>query len=215
MKYGNTFGLYRDDDLGISKEPPCKIELFKKDFCAIFKDHGLKITIEANKKTVHFLYVTLNLNNGKYMPYVKPNNVPQYIHSKSKHPLGILKNIPESINKHFTEISSDEGSLNKAAPQYQESINKSGYNQKLRYTPPTTTQKLRYTPPTTPQTNNQRRNRTRNIWYNPPYSRNVTSNIGQEFLKIIDKEFPKDQALSKIFNRNTVKISYGCMTNIN
>ena len=79
------------------------------------------------------------------------------------------------------------------APQYQESINKSGYNQKLRYTPPTTTQKLRYTPPTTPQTNNQRRNRTRNIiLYNPPYSRDVTSNIGQEFIKIIDEEFPKD-----------------------
>ena len=42
----------------------------------------------------------------------------------------------------------------------------------------------------------------------------MTSNIGQEFLKIIDKEFPKDQALCKIFKRNSVKISYGFMTNI-
>ena len=47
------------------------------------------------------------------MPYVKPNNVPQYIHSKSNHPPGILKNIPESINKHLSEISSDEGSFKK------------------------------------------------------------------------------------------------------
>ena len=66
VKYGNTFGFYRDDGLGISKEPPRKIELIKKDLCPIFKDHGLKITIEANKKTVHFLDVTLDLNSGKY-----------------------------------------------------------------------------------------------------------------------------------------------------
>ena len=44
--------------------------------------------------------------------------MPQYIHSKSNHPPGILKNIPESINKRLSEISSDEGSFNKAAPQY-------------------------------------------------------------------------------------------------
>ncbi|KAL5014501.1 hypothetical protein ScPMuIL_008771, partial [Solemya velum] len=38
------------------------------------KKYGLKITIEANKKIVNFLDVTLNLNNGKYSPYNKPNN---------------------------------------------------------------------------------------------------------------------------------------------
>ena len=33
------------------------------------------------------------------------------------------------------------------------------------------------------------------------------------FLKILDEEFPKEHALHKIFNRNTVKISYSCMSN--
>ncbi len=35
------------------------------------------------------------------------------------------------------------------------------------------------------------RNRQRNIiWYNPLFSKNVSTNIGQIFLKIIDEEFP-------------------------
>ena len=61
-----------------------------------------------------------------------------------------------------------------------------------------------------------RKNRQRDIiWYNPPYSRNAETNIGRTFLKLIDDEFHKDHAvLHKIFNLNTVKISYSCMPNI-
>ena len=29
------------------------------------------------------------------------------------------------------------------------------------------------------------------MWYNPPYSKNVWTNVGQSFLKIIDEEFPQ------------------------
>ena len=61
LKHGNKFGLYRDDGLGIIKATPRQIELIKKDLCALFNNHGLKITIEANKKIVNFLDVTLNL----------------------------------------------------------------------------------------------------------------------------------------------------------
>ena len=42
----------------------------------------------------------------------------------------------------------------------------------------------------------------------------VATNLGKSFLKILDEEFPKDHVLHKIFNRNTVKISYSCMSNI-
>ena len=42
----------------------------------------------------------------------------------------------------------------------------------------------------------------------------LSTNVGQSFLKIIDEEFPADHPLHKIFNRNTVKISYSCMPNI-
>ena len=33
------------------------------------------------------------------------------------------------------------------------------------------------------------------------------------FLKILDEEFPENQMFHKIFNLNTVKISYSCMPN--
>ena len=52
------------------------------------------------------------------------------------------------------------------------------------------------------------------ILYNAPYSANVKTNIGKIFLNLIKKHFPKTNKLHKIFNRNTVKISYSCMSNI-
>ena len=52
------------------------------------------------------------------------------------------------------------------------------------------------------------------IWYNPPYSMNVKSNIGKTFFKLVKKYFPKKNKLHKIFNKNTLKISYSCMRNI-
>ncbi len=60
-----------------------------------------------------------------------------------------------------------------------------------------------------------RRNRQRNIvWSNPPFSKNVKTNIARNFLWLIDKHFPHNHKLHKIFNRNTVKISYSCMNNV-
>ena len=47
--------------------------------------------------------------------------------------------------------------------------------------------------------------------YNPPFSKNVSTNIGHRFLALVDKHFPKDHKLHKIANRNTIKISYSCM----
>ena len=45
-------------------------------------------------------------------------------------------------------------------------------------------------------------------------SKNVRSNIARNFLRLIDKHFPKTNKLHKIFNRNTVKVSYSCMGNV-
>ena len=42
---------------------------------------------------------------------------------------------------------------------------------------------------------------------------NVSTNIGHRFLTLVDKHFPKDHKLRKIFNRNAIKISYSCMNN--
>ena len=45
----------------------------------------------------------------------------------------------------------------------------------------------------------------------PPYNANAATNISHTFRKIIDECFPKSNPLHKIFNRNTVKLSYSCM----
>ena len=42
----------------------------------------------------------------------------------------------------------------------------------------------------------------------------VKTKIGAKFLRLIDQHFPKSNPLSKIFNRNTLKISYRCTPNL-
>ena len=51
-------------------------------------------------------------------------------------------------------------------------------------------------------------------WYNPPFNKGVATNIGRQFLKIVDNVFTADHPLRKIFNRNTIKVSYSTMPNI-
>ena len=51
-------------------------------------------------------------------------------------------------------------------------------------------------------------------WYNPPWDSNVKTNPGRKFLLIVDKCFPKNHPLNKIFNRHTLKLSYSCMPNM-
>ena len=63
--------------------------------------------------------------------------------------------------------------------------------------------------------NNQTRKRKRNIiWYNPPYSMNVKTNVGKIFFKLLRKHFPPSHPMYTIFNTNKVKISYSCFPNI-
>ena len=57
-----------------------------------------------------------------------------------------------------------------------------------------------------PEMNHNRRRHA--IWFNPPFSANVTTNVGGRFLKIIDKCFPPTNPLNKIINRNKVKMAY-------
>ena len=53
-----------------------------------------------------------------------------------------------------------------------------------------------------------------NTWFNRPYSKNVKTRVGHEFLKLIDINFPIGSKLHKLFNRNTVKVIYSCMPNM-
>ena len=52
------------------------------------------------------------------------------------------------------------------------------------------------------------------IWFNSPYSLRVKRNIGKIFLKLVRKHFPRSRKFNKIFNLNTIKISYRSMPNV-
>ena len=143
-KYGNNFGLHRDDAPGRSNSPPCQVEFIKKDLCKILSEYGLMITIEVNKKIINLHDVSPYLSNGTYSPYSKPN-IPLYINKKFKYPLQIIKKIPVSINKRLAEISYDKASFNKATPINQKAVKASRYKHYLKFSTPFTLQ------PTTPK----------------------------------------------------------------
>ena len=128
--------------------------------------------------------VTLDLQAGKHFPYTKEGNLPLYVHNKSNHPPSILKNIPDAINKRLSEISSDRQCFDNSKAVYQEALNKSGYNYNLSYNESRN------------EKQQSRKNRPRNIlWYNPPFSKNVKTNVGKCFLSLIDQHFPKSHPL--------------------
>ena len=52
------------------------------------------------------------------------------------------------------------------------------------------------------------------IWFNPPYSMNVKTNIGKIFLQLLEKHFPRHNDLHKIFNKNSVTVTYSCMGSV-
>ena len=93
-------------------------ERAKMDIVKSFNDIGLRITVQTNLETVNFLDVTLNLCNGKYYPYSRPNDRPLYINRLSNHPLSILKHLPAAISRRLTDISHDAEVFKEAAPLY-------------------------------------------------------------------------------------------------
>ena len=202
-KFKDEVGLYRDDGIAVCKATPREIEKTKQEVSNVFKSNGLKITIEANKKIVNFLDVTFNLSSGSYKPYMKPNNKLLYVHRLSNHPPALLKNIPLNINKRLTNISSSEEVFNEASAPYQQALEESGYDYKLKFDP----QAKR-------ATRKSKARKRKIIWYNPPWDSNVRTNLGRKFLLIVDKCFPKNHPLNKIFNRHTLKLSYSCMPNM-
>ena len=81
-----------------------------------------------------------------------------------------------------------------------------GFSEELKYKSKDGEEKTR---------NEEKRKRRRKIiWFNPPFSLSVKNNIGKLFFKMLKKHFPKANPLSKIFNKNTIKISNSCTRNM-
>ena len=199
-------GLYRDDGLAAFKIiNGHESDRIRKVLTKIFKDNGLTIDIKCNLKSVNYLDITFDLENEIHKPYNKPNNVPIYVHKDSNHPQSIIKQIPKSVSSRLSTNSSNKEIYKSAAPFYEISLQKSGFNENLEYV-----QNRSNSNPAS-----KKRNRSRNIiWFNPPYSSNVETNVGKLFLNLIDKHFDVNNKYRKIFNRNTIKVSYSCTSNM-
>ena len=103
----------------------------------------------------------------------------------------------------FCFCSSDKHVFNEAAAPYQEALHKGSYTFKLKFKP--TSQR----PP------KQKNRRKDVIGFNPPFNRNVKSNIGRAFISLVDTCFPTaGHKLRKVFNRNTIKLSYSRTPNM-
>ena len=93
-----NIGLYRDDGLPIFKNKSgSQLEKIKKKLQRFFKEYDLEVTAECKQKIVNYLDVTLDLKDGTFRPYYKPNDQIQYIYTESNHPPNIIKHIPASI----------------------------------------------------------------------------------------------------------------------
>ena len=158
--------------------------------------------MQCNLKIVNYLDLTLNLNDSTYRPYRKPDAEINYIHVDSNHPPSIIKQIPIAIEKRISKLSSNEQVFLDAAPFYNNALKRSGYDHELTYNKDVCDS----------QTTKRRKRKI--IWFNPPYDKNVSTNIGKLFLNLIRKHFPKRHKFHKLFNKNTVKLSYSCMPSI-
>ena len=115
------------------------------------------------------------------------------MHSESNHPPSIIKQLPSMTSKYILNLSCNEHESNKAKPLYDSGLKSSGLNYSKQFKAPV---------------KNARRNRnSKVIWFNPPHSLNVKTNIGKVFLKLVRKHLPRSQKLSKIFTLNTIKVN--------
>ena len=166
QKININIGLDRDDRLAISNTTPRDTVNNKKEICCIFNHNGLRITIEANKQTINFLDVTFNLNKNTYQPFTKPHTTLQYVHCENNQP-------PQRT---YTPASTKD-----CHPFHP---TKHPSTKPLLHTKKHTTNAGTGTLYTT---NQQTKNRQRNIlWYNPPFSKDISTNIGHRFLALVD-----------------------------
>ena len=104
------------------------------------------------------------------------------------------------ISDRILRISSNKETFDRAAPYYNNALKNSGYKENIQYIKPT---------------KKKPKNRKRQIiWFNPPFSLNVKTNVARKFISIVDRCFPQKHKFRKIFNQNTLKVSYSCLPNM-
>ena len=141
----------------------------------------MSITIQCNLKTVDLLDVTFDVDKNVYKPFRKEINKPIYINKHSNHPPRAKINCKTNIRNVI-----QSGYFWRIIKAIQRCFKRKWlpWDVKLYWT------------------NNQKKPRKRKIiWFNPPFSRCVKSNIGRIFLRLLSKLFPGSHTMHKIFKR--------------
>ena len=158
---------------------PARRDQARKTIFKTLKELGLNITLEFGLKQVDYLDATMNLTTDVYKPYRKPNDKPVYINKESNHPPSIIRELFKMVVKRLNNLSSNEQVFKEAIPPYQEALKKSGYTEILKFD--------------ASKKQPKKKQRKRNItYYNPPFNAASDVNLGKEFLKLVDKHFPKN-----------------------
>ena len=202
IKY-ESIGLYKDDGLAVFKSATgSESERMRKRLIKTFQEKSFSITSQTNISSANYLDIALNLTTESYKPYRKPSDQPLYIDKYSNLPRHIIKTLPNTISKRISELSSTKKDFDEAAPIYIEAMKLAKHDCQIKYAKEN-------------QQTSKQKNRKRNIiWYYPPFNNQVSTNIGKEFFKLLTKYFPKENKCNKLFNKNNVKISYGCTRNM-
>ena len=113
--------------------------------------------------------------NNAYRPYKKPSDNPMQINVNSNHPPSIIRQMPSSINRRLSNLSSDEEVFLNNIQSFREELKKSGFQDEFTYVEPKIPEE---------RNNEKRKRRLKIIWFNTPYSKNVKTNIGKIFFKL-------------------------------
>ena len=125
-------GLHRDDGLAIVKQMTgSELERKRKKIFETFKKCGLAITIKTNLFVVNFLDIQFNLLSGTFKPYRKPNSDPIYVHKDSNNPPEVFKELPKTIGKRISTISSSKEIFESSKIEYGNALKISGYKDRL------------------------------------------------------------------------------------
>ena len=172
--FKNHVALCRDDSIALCKATPREIEKMKQEVT-----YSNQTAANHNRSKQENSQLPRRDLSGTYKPFMKPYNKLLLVHQQNNHIPALLKNIP----KHTTP---EQDIFDKAIAPPQKAFQESGYDYRLTYNPKPTHGK-----------------ETSCTWYNPQWNSNVKTNLGKKLLNIVDKCFPKNHPLNKIFNRHT------------
>ena len=103
------------------------------------------------------------------------------------------------VNIRLLPLSISEDEFNKATPLYERALRSSDFNKNLKFE--------------SIQEKSSPHRKRKVVWFNPRYNAEVKTNIGKIFLKLVRKHFHKRHCCKKMFNTNTIKLSYSCTPN--